>query len=228
MLACVGLGHQQFDVASDQLFRHIAEEPLSRLIDRSDRTVPVDYDDSIDRGIDDRAVERVGETFATLVLQPRRRRTQLPDPSNASLKGPYKATTSPNLPLALQVSQMSRAAEPPTERRHRSQKTFDLVRLDRFACCRYELDDIVAIADEDTGYRDGRAAVGRRGMKLLLAALIMHLPAHRLTQPRLQRSGTDLDQGVVLQSRTHFILRKQGQRRTLRSSIGGANRSGAA
>src|SRR6516162_526760 len=122
MLACVGLRHQQFDVASDQLFRHIAEEPLSRLIDRPDRAVPVDYDDSIDRGIDDRAVERVGETFATLVLQPRRRRTQLPDPSNAFLKGPYKATASPNLPLALQVSQMSRGAEPPTERRHRSQR----------------------------------------------------------------------------------------------------------
>jgi hypothetical protein len=58
-------------------------------------------------------------------------------------------------------------------------KAFDSVRLDRFACCRFELYHIVAIADEDAGYGDGRASVRRRGTKLLIAALIMHLPAHR-------------------------------------------------
>jgi hypothetical protein len=57
-------------------------------------------------------------------------------------------------------------------------KVFDIVRLDRIACCRFELYHIVAIADEDAGYGDGRASVRRRGTKLLIAALIMHLPAH--------------------------------------------------
>jgi hypothetical protein len=80
MLACVGLRHQQFDVASDQLFRGIAEESLCRLIDRADRAIPVDNDDSIDRSIDDRAIEGVGKTPGILALQARCCRTQLPDP----------------------------------------------------------------------------------------------------------------------------------------------------
>ena len=57
-----------------------AEELLSCLIDRADRAVPVDNDDSIDRGVDDRAIEGVGETAAIPALQARYCRTQLPDP----------------------------------------------------------------------------------------------------------------------------------------------------
>jgi len=57
-----------------------AEEPLSRLIDRADRTVPVDNDDSIDRGIDDRAIQGVGKTPTMFALRARCCRTQLADP----------------------------------------------------------------------------------------------------------------------------------------------------
>ena len=66
-------------------------------------------------------------------------------------------------------------------------KAFDIVRLDRFARCRFELYHIVAIADEDAGYGDGRASVCRRGTKLLVATLIMHLPVHRTIQSRSWR-----------------------------------------
>ena len=63
-------------------------------------------------------------------------------------------------------------------------KAFDIARLDRLASRRLELYHIVAIADEDAGYSDGRASVRRRGAKLSIAALIMHLPVHRPTQSR--------------------------------------------
>ena len=63
-------------------------------------------------------------------------------------------------------------------------KAFDIISLDRFARCRFELYHIVAIADENAGYGDGRASVCRRGTKLLIAALIMHLPAHRSIKSR--------------------------------------------
>ena len=64
-----------------------------------------------------------------------------------------------------------------------SAKAIDFIRLDRFACRRFELHHIVAIADEDAGYSDGGASVGRLGTKLLIAALIMHLPVHPTKWP---------------------------------------------
>ena len=64
MLARVGLRHQHLDVASDKLFRGIAEQPLGRVVNRADRTVPVDDHDGVDRGVDDRAIKGVGETPA--------------------------------------------------------------------------------------------------------------------------------------------------------------------
>jgi len=56
----------------------------------------------------------------------------------------------------------------------------------------------VAIADEDAGYGDGRAAVCHRGKKLLIAALIMHLPAHEAYSRNRGRSSTDLGQCAML------------------------------
>jgi hypothetical protein len=78
----------------------------------------------------------------------------------------------------------------------RPAKAFDLIRLDRFACCRFELYYIMAIADEDAGYRDGRASVCHQGTKLLCAALIMHVPVHRDYSRDLSGGSIDLGQSV--------------------------------
>ena len=56
MLARVGLRHQDLDVASDEFGGGITEEPFGRVVDRADRTIPVDHHNGIDRGIDDRAI----------------------------------------------------------------------------------------------------------------------------------------------------------------------------
>ena len=65
---------------SDEFGGGIAEEPLGRVVDRADCTVRVDHHDSIDRGADDRAIQRVSETLATLALQTRRCRIQFAGP----------------------------------------------------------------------------------------------------------------------------------------------------
>ena len=59
-------------------------------------------------------------------------------------------------------------------------KTFDLVCFDRFAGCRFELHHIVAITEKDARYGDSRLSVRCGGAELLVAALIMHVPAHQL------------------------------------------------
>lgn len=74
---------------------------------------------------------------------------------------------------------MSRRAEPRREEASSVTEPFDFVGLDRFAGCRFEPYHIVAVADQDAGYRDGRASVRRQGTKMLIAAPIMHLPIHR-------------------------------------------------
>jgi hypothetical protein len=77
---------------------------------------------------------------------------------------------------------MSRCAEPPRERLYRSQSrlisSVSIVSPDVNSSPYH----IVAVADEDAGYSDGRASVRRQGTKLLIAALIMHLPIHRRIQ----------------------------------------------
>jgi hypothetical protein len=80
VLAGIGLRHQDLDVSSDEFGRGIAEEPLGRVVDRADCPVPVDNNDSIDRGVDDRTIQGIGEAAAILALQARFCRTQLPDP----------------------------------------------------------------------------------------------------------------------------------------------------
>ena len=55
----------------------------------------------------------------------------------------------------------------------------------------------MAITDEDASDGDGRASVDRRDPKLLIAALIMHLPAHRPHSQDLGTRSTDLGQCVV-------------------------------
>jgi hypothetical protein len=80
VLAGIGLRHQDLDVSSDEFGRGIAEEPLGRVVDRADCPVPVDNNDSIDRGVDDRTIQGIGEAPAILALQARFCRTQLPDP----------------------------------------------------------------------------------------------------------------------------------------------------
>lgn len=82
---------------------------------------------------------------------------------------------------------MNRAAEPTDGEWSPLAKTFDLVRLDRFAGGRYELYDLVAIPHEDARYSDGGASVKCLGTKLSIAALVMHLP-HRATQSRTGQS----------------------------------------
>ena len=69
-------------------------------------------------------------------------------------------------------------ASPPAE-------SYDLVRIDRFACCRFELYHVMAITEKNAGDSNGSRSVGRGGTKLLFAALIMHLPVHRTIQSRL-------------------------------------------
>jgi len=84
MLARIGLGHQHFDIASDQLLRGIAEKPLRRMVNRADRAVPIDDHDPVDRGVDNRAIEGVGEAVAVLAVGARLCQTQLPDPRISS------------------------------------------------------------------------------------------------------------------------------------------------
>jgi hypothetical protein len=71
MLARVGLRHQYFDVASNEFSGRIAEEPLGRGVDREDRAVPVDRNNGIDCGVDNRAIEGVGQTLVILALKDR-------------------------------------------------------------------------------------------------------------------------------------------------------------
>ena len=84
MFAGVGLGHQSLHVAPNELARGIAEQPLGRAVDRADRAPPIDHDDAIDGGINDRAIKRVGETRRNSSLRVRRCRIQIPDPLNVS------------------------------------------------------------------------------------------------------------------------------------------------
>jgi hypothetical protein len=84
VLAGVGLGHQSLHVAPNELARGIAEQPLGRAINRADRAPPVDRDDAIDGGINDRAIERVGETWTICSPRGRRCRVQIKDPSPVS------------------------------------------------------------------------------------------------------------------------------------------------
>jgi hypothetical protein len=59
VFAGIGFGHQDLDVAPDKLVSAIREQPFGRWIDRADCAVAIDDDNRIDRGGDDRAIERV-------------------------------------------------------------------------------------------------------------------------------------------------------------------------
>src|SRR5207248_641094 len=57
VLAGIGLGHQDLDVAPDELIGRIAEQPLGRAVDRADRAaIAVDDHDGVDRCINDREI----------------------------------------------------------------------------------------------------------------------------------------------------------------------------
>jgi hypothetical protein len=59
VLARIGFGHQYFDVPPNELVGDITEQPLGRVADRADRTGPVDDDNGVDRGSNDRAVKGI-------------------------------------------------------------------------------------------------------------------------------------------------------------------------
>ena len=179
MLARIGFGHQHFDIAPDQLLRGIAEDPLGRMVNRADRAVPVDDHDPVDRGVDDRAIEGVGEAVAVLAVEARLCRTQLPDPRHFFEQEPPRGYVSAQLPLA-SLSNTMNWPSGGTDNGDGSPlaKAFDLVALDRIAGCRLELRHLVAIADENACNGDGRVSVRRMGMKLLAVLMIMHMPVH--------------------------------------------------
>jgi hypothetical protein len=84
-------------------------------------------------------------------------------------------------------------------------KTYDLVRLDRLARYRLELYHFMAVTQEDAGYRDGRASVGRRRTKLSITTPIMHLPPHRPIQLQSPQSLHCLNQCMALRRGKHLI-----------------------
>jgi hypothetical protein len=59
-------------------------------------------------------------------------------------------------------------------------KALYFVCLDRVACRRFELHHVMAITKEDAGHRDRSPSVCCRSTILLIAAPIMHVPAHWL------------------------------------------------
>ncbi|MGC2201394.1 MAG: hypothetical protein WA633_14780 [Stellaceae bacterium] len=56
----------------------VAEEPFGRIIDRADGAIPVDDDNCIDPGINDRAIQGVGQNPTVLALEALCCRTQVP------------------------------------------------------------------------------------------------------------------------------------------------------
>jgi len=82
--------------------------------------------------------------------------------------------------LIRRIPQLSRSAEPPRAAVNPPPKALHLVCLDRFACGRFEPNDVVPITQKDAGNSDRRRSVYCRGTKLLTAALVMHVPARRM------------------------------------------------
>jgi hypothetical protein len=86
---------------------------------------------------------------------------------------------SPRTPrLIAQILRISPSAKPVSRKSSPVAQLLKVIRLDRFACRRLELYDMMAIAQQNAGYGDRSAPVRRRSAKFSVTALVMHPPIH--------------------------------------------------
>lgn len=86
---------------------------------------------------------------------------------------------SPRTPrLIAQILRISPSAKPVSGESSPVAQLLKVIRLDRFACRRLELYDMMAIAQQNAGYGDRSAPVRRRSAKFSITALVMHPPIH--------------------------------------------------
>jgi hypothetical protein len=84
-----------------------------------------------------------------------------------------------------QIPRIGPSAKPASGEASPVAQALEVVSLDRFACRGLEFYNMMAIAEENTGYGDRGAPVRGRSAKFSITGPVMHLPIHlRILSPR--------------------------------------------